>query len=382
MEIVMVTLSVLLIVAIVVIAVLARRFKTVPVSPLVSPGPQRPVPAPPPPVQYVERVVEVCPIRYIDVPGPTQVVVERVEVPPQLNEISVREVVGNPNGGRPVEPQRLPSGRHQVADSEVDGARVGPLVVRTASVRGDTHRRQGELRRVAVLVEPIAGGLPTSALLSVVAAGNPVGDRSHILAGAACRSVVTYLGRLATDIGEAWLAGDVAALSHLLNSIGYSVGDHLVDKAKTVSPPVPLQDVSVELTCLLTELGDRDRRRHLAFGVGTGGVLVRVDGGFKDVFTATVGDAVSGAVLPDPSVSMRVMPFTSAPGDTVVLATGAACRVLISEFGGPFFFREWERPRDLVEFLWQASARMEHSGPDRSVVCLWDGGKVVAQERK
>ncbi len=74
----------------------------------------------------------------------------------------------------PAIPRQLPVGRDTTADSSVDGADLGPVVVRAASARGDRARHDGEHRRDAVLLR-FAEEIPAPTLLSAVAAGSPRG---------------------------------------------------------------------------------------------------------------------------------------------------------------------------------------------------------------
>lgn len=101
----------------------------------------------------------------------------------------------------PAVPHQLPLGRDSTADTTVDGADLGPVVVRAASVRGDRQREDGEHRRDAVMLW-LVEEIPSPTLLSAVAAGAPRGLWSQSAAQRACRSLAAQLGRYGERLGS------------------------------------------------------------------------------------------------------------------------------------------------------------------------------------
>lgn len=106
-----------------------------------------------------------------------------------------------PQPQSPAVPHQLPLGRDCAADSTVDGADLGPLIVRAASVRGPRQREDGEHRRDAVMLG-LVEEMPSPTLLSVVAAGAPRGLWSQSAAQRACRSLASQLGRYGEHLGS------------------------------------------------------------------------------------------------------------------------------------------------------------------------------------
>ncbi|MGH3810942.1 MAG: protein phosphatase 2C domain-containing protein [Pseudonocardiaceae bacterium] len=289
--------------------------------------------------------------------------------------IPVPEMVGTPGGLRPVEPAGLPGGHDVVPDSVVDGANLGSLTVRAASVRGDHHRQEPNFRRDAYTIQPLTGGFAVPNLVSVVAAGNPNGSVAQTGAALACRSVVTQLGKLGGSIDAAWNGQPSIDLRELLRPVCNGVANRLTELAQ--SRQVPEAESSVELVCLVSQLGDTSERRHLAFGIGGGVVLRCTDQGWQLVFSAQEGPG-KPEVLPGGHQALRVGMVESRPDDILLVASQATAQVVTSRDSGAFFAGQWRQgPRDLVEFLWQFSARTPGTARDRTAVCLWDSGRAL-----
>lgn len=261
-----------------------------------------------------------------------------------------------------VQPRGLPRDGEPSADTVLDGAVAEPLTIRAASVRGDRHRLDMTLRRDAFAFRTL-DGWPEPVLLSVVAAGRPDGERSHLAAADACASVVTALEKFPAQITDPWRAAEWPELTSRLTDVMAAVGTHLVRRAKPAK--VDPAEYTVEITCLLTELrSEQPHRRHLAFGVGTGDLLVLNGGRWRGR-----PDPSSPAGDPDSlptCIRPWLQPFGAGPGDALLLVTGPTARHLRD--GGT---AGWDRPRDLHEFLWQLSSGRDTSA-DRTAVGVWD----------
>ncbi|MFJ8630916.1 hypothetical protein [Streptomyces sp. NPDC093568] len=302
----------------------------------------------------------------------------------------------------PAVPHQLPLGRDCAADSTVDGADLGPLIVRAASVRGPRQREGGEHRRDAVMLG-LVEEMPSPTLLSVVAAGAPRGLWSQSAAQRACRSLASQLGRygehlgtvlgpgthqgLRTDTvpaGHATSPGEAedSELGGLLRSALQGVGRSVslvglnegggTSVAATGGGTEADSEVKVALTALLSQLGDHQRRQHVAFGIGDNRVLRLRDGTWETVFTG-----VREARLPADGGEVRWARFETRPEDLVAVCSPPLAELLLREDLGEWFADRWVGGRPhLTEFFSDVNVRVRCAGGDRSVVCLWDFGEA------
>jgi hypothetical protein len=286
----------------------------------------------------------------------------------------------------PAVPRELPLGRDTVADSIVDGADLGPLVVRAASVRGDRHRQDQEHRRDTVLLRMVEGfGVPV--LMSSVAAGAPGGTLSQTAASSACRALTLQLGHYASSLRgrlfdpsrDAELAGTLHVALHGVARSVQLVARGAAADLPSEERPAGDQHVSTSLYAVLSALGDRETRAHIVFGVGDGVVMrLRVEDGEW---------AWSTVFEPDAETRLRRLPadpegfswarFTSAPGDLVVLATRPVAELLQRKDLGEWFAQRWGNHQPyLTSFLSDVNIRVHSTGGDRSLACLWDFGEA------
>ncbi|MFF7353881.1 hypothetical protein ACFZA1_14680 [Streptomyces filipinensis] len=302
----------------------------------------------------------------------------------------------------PAVPHQLPLGRDCAADSTVDGADLGPLIVRAASVRGPRQREDGEHRRDAVMVR-LVEEIPAPTLLSVVAAGAPRGLWSQSAAQRACHSLAAQLGHYGERLGGVLdrgrdpdphtatppagraVAGDEAENGELggllraaVQGVAHSI--HLVarDEGGATSIGADAAEteadagVDVALTALLSELGDRQRRRHVAFGIGDTRVLRLRNDVWETVFAG-----MREARLPTGADDLCWARFETHPNDLVAVCTAPMAELLLRGDLGEWFARRWARGRPhLTEFFSDVNVRVRCTGGDRSVVCLWDFGEA------
>ncbi|MFD4867552.1 hypothetical protein [Streptomyces sp. NPDC058412] len=286
-----------------------------------------------------------------------------------------------PLGPEPVSPaipRQLPLGRDTTADSSVDGADLGPVVVRAASARGDRARHDGEHRRDSVLLR-FAEEIPTPTLLSAVAAGSPRGRWSQSAADRACRSLAAQVGRYGEGLGRELYRpdGDDGALGALLRTALQGVAHSMRLVTRGEGPGGEADDAAIEvaLTGLLTRLGDDREREHLAFGVGDGALLRLRDGAWSAVFTP--GESAPDRTLRLPADAARVgwARLTTLPGDVLAVCSPPMAELLLREDVGSWFAARWAgRQPYLTSFLSEVNAPVRSTGGDRSVVCLWDFG--------
>ncbi|MER6393108.1 protein phosphatase 2C domain-containing protein [Streptomyces sp. NPDC001523] len=266
-----------------------------------------------------------------------------------------------------------------VPDTVVDGATHGPLTVRAASVRGDSHRYHAEPRQDAVVVARL--GEPdedTGLLLLGVADGIGSAPRSHLGSQLVCREILRFLDEYAGELARALRTRDEKTLTAVVNSAAGSVAESLV-RAATTAGHRP-GDYATTLRVLLVPLDPAVRHRAL-FTVGDGGAALLRDGTwYLDVVGAADGEGAGiidtrTAALPTTRVAETHLFGPALPGDVFVLCTDG----LSTPLGGEEEMRGFLRgawggpPPGLPDFLWQLQYRVKSYDDDRSAVCLWEG---------
>lgn len=328
-------------------------------------------------------------IRYRDRTVVKEVPVEKTvekevikEVP--VEKVVVKEVVKYVDQTEPdilladlgdlTDPAALPDVPDAVPDSLADGARLGTLTVRAASVRGDAARKNAKVRSQTAMVA-VLGSFHPPTLMSVVTAGRPGALRPQIGAAQACRSLQHKLSDASVAVQAAWPTGGDSdnRLTEALRSVLRELASSLADAAKwrLLEP----RDIATELTCVLTRLGDAPRRSHLAFSVGTGQVLLLRPGAAPRSVLAIAdgGGRRSAATLPGDPDKVRWARFETEPGDLVL-----ACTATTATLAGRQGFRdqvttEWlEAPPALTRFLAQLNFADQIRTEDRAMVALWE----------
>ncbi|GAA1232850.1 hypothetical protein GCM10009665_23880 [Kitasatospora nipponensis] len=318
-----------------------------------------------------------------------QAVAEARALAVRLDELS-ESVPPVEDAANPSAPRELPLGRDTAADSVVDGADLGALVVRAASVRGDRHREEKEHRRDCALLRLVDGfGAPV--LLSSVAAGAPDGELSQSAATAACRALALQLGHYAPTLRERLfdpradveLAGTLKVacqgVARSVRLVALGAGAEQADRAAEVGG-----QADTSLLAVLSELGDRESRRHVAFGVGDG-VVLRLRSAQDGWEWQTLFEPAAGARalrLPGSPEGVGWARFDTVPGDTVVVATRPVAELLQRADLAHWFARRWGgRQPYLTAFLSDLNIRVRSTGGDRSLACLWDFGQARIAER-
>ncbi|RCG27893.1 hypothetical protein DQ384_25565 [Sphaerisporangium album] len=328
-----------------------------------------------PQVRYVDRPVEV--VKRVDRPVEVVKYVDRpVEV---IRYVEREEEPETPPGAEHLaDPEALPDVPDAVPDSVVDGARFGRLTVRAASVRGEHARQNAQLRKQTVSLAVLELFDPP-VLLSALAAGRPNSRRSQVGAAQVCRSVQHRLSEAAPDLDAAWRAAVTGApdasglLDRLLGDVALRLVDPLTEAARrrALGP----EDIATDLTCLLTRLGDGQRREHLAFGIGAGSVTVlRTDGTLAPAYGPEEGGPErTKELLPMHPGALRWDRFSTTAGEVAVACTASTARLL----SGPRFAEriapEWlDGPPALIRFLGGLAVPEPQSRGDRSMVGLWE----------
>jgi hypothetical protein len=323
--------------------------------PVEVPGPERVIPGP-------ERIV------YRDVPGPEIYV-------PNPKPVSPPAVAAFGDAPPfPVIPQALPLGLDSTPDTALDGADLGPLLVRATSVRGERSRQEVRFRGDDFLLHAFEGRFPRPVLLSVVAEGLSGGSWANAGAARFCRSLATALGERAGGIDTAWAEdSELDVLQQLLRSATKDAAESLRELAQVKNTQLP-----TSFAAIMTPLGDGDRRQHLVFGVG-GGAVWRIRGGeWSREYPQTGADSPEASV-PDAPDSVTWNTVETEPKDLLLLCTGATARLISRVPVQTFFTEAWSPgPPHLTEFLWQMTVRAPGAVDDRTAIGLWDFGTAEA----
>lgn len=283
-----------------------------------------------------------------------------------------------PNALTPAIPRRLPLGRDATSDSSVDGADLGPVVVRAASVRGDRARHEGEHRREAFVLRFVEE-IRTPTLLSAVAAGVPHGRWSQSAADRACRNLAAQVARYGETLAQQLYepSGSDDDLTGLLRTALQGVGHSMRLVTRGEGPGGEPDDAAIEvaLTGLLSRLGDSRQREHVAFGIGDGALMVLRDGVWTRVFTPGETVAERGLRLPAAAQQVRCVRLTTRPGDLLALCSSSLAELLERPEAGEWFATRWAgRQPYLTSFLSEVNVPVRSPGGDRTVVCVWDFG--------
>jgi hypothetical protein len=320
------------------------------------------------------------PVQIKEVPGPVQIKTVEVLGPERIKEVHVTKYVRPDDvppkaviGSQLSDPRALPDAPGALPDSAVDGVRLGDLTVRAAAARGVSGRIDAGLRRQVAEIS-VLGMLVPPVLLSAVASGRHGAQYGQIGAVQATRSLHTKLANRAAELDRLWqqaTVGDADAeqrLESLLHEVTASLIDPLTDAARR-RDTTP-DGVAVQLTCVLSRIGDTPLRQHLAFGVGPGPVLRARPG--TDWLPVTDPTGRDSDYLPHDPKATWSQTLQTSPGDLVVLCTSSTARLL--DRATDQLRADWATPPSLVGFLYQLGVVDNLLSDDRAAVCLWEGG--------
>ncbi|WP_326661524.1 protein phosphatase 2C domain-containing protein [Streptomyces sp. NBC_00385] len=264
-------------------------------------------------------------------------------------------------------------------DIVVDGAAYGPLTVRAASVRGDSHRYLGEPRQDALCVTRIGGPDSGELLLLAVADGVGSAARSHVGSNEVCRHAAVYLDRVAGDLLGALRSDDLPAFTALANEAVGSIAVLLADLAHREGQHRP-EAYATTLRILLVPLDPAVRTRGY-MAVGDGGTALLRSGAWQLDVTQEEDPEASGmidtrtAALPLARTAVTRLLGPAAPGDVLVLSTDGLSTPLSGDQGmRDFLSGAWGAGTvpGPADFLWQSQFRVKSYDDDRSVVVLWE----------
>ncbi|MFF0105314.1 protein phosphatase 2C domain-containing protein [Streptomyces hirsutus] len=347
-------------------------------------------------------------------PGPTPTLTDAPADPRAPRPVQPVEPPPSPRGhvgSRPptydAEPTTLPAADpHElddlVPDTVLDGARYGACTLRAASVRGDSARYRGELRRDALLTARFGSG-DRALVLVAVATGVRGTPGAHRAAAEACRWIGKAVGlshaRLAEDI-RAGRRGDLKSGLHRLTD--RTLGRLRAGAAEQGLEP---ETYAATLRCLLLP-ADPECRTRVFFGVGDGGLFRLREGAWQDI-EPKAAEARGGAVLGfgsppsetpegdrltmDLGIPTPPSPYEPAPepprepfrfrtsvarrGDTLLLCSPGLADPLRGEDElGAHLATRWSRPEPpgLAAFLSDIQVRVKGYADDRTAAAVWE----------
>ncbi|MGH3310122.1 MAG: protein phosphatase 2C domain-containing protein [Streptomyces sp.] len=273
-----------------------------------------------------------------------------------------------------------------VPDTVLDGARYGGLTLRAASLRGDSARHRGALRRDALLTARFGSG-ESALLLVAVAAGGRNATGGHRAAREICHAIGGVTGRSHARLAEDIRADRRGALRSGLQRLTDRCYGRL--RAQAAALGVAPEEYTADLRCLLLSADPRCRTR-VFFGAGAGGLFRLRSGAWQDIEPeppgpgleldpAEPGDPAGPAVPPPahwPPEPFRFRATVAQRGDTLLLCSPGLAGPLRGE---PAFAdqlaRSWAHraePPGLAAFLADVQLRVRGFADDRTAVAVWE----------
>ncbi|NGO80733.1 protein phosphatase 2C domain-containing protein [Streptomyces sp. YC504] len=290
-----------------------------------------------------------------------------------------------------------------VADTVLDGARYGSYTLRAGSVRGDSARYRGEVRRDSLLTARFGSG-DGALVLVAMATGARATPGAHLAAAEAChwigRAVGRSHGRLSEDIRTA-RRGDLKSGLHRLT-------DRSLGKLRAGASErglEPEEYAATSLRCLLLP-ADPECRTRVFFGVGGGGLFRLRNGEWQDIepkvadtagepvlsFGSAASETPEGdrltmdlgiTTLPSPydepqgppREPFRFRASVARPGDTLLLCSGGLAEPLRGEAALAGVLKErWAEtePPGLADFLADIQLRVKGYADDRTAAAVWE----------
>ncbi|ROP46644.1 serine/threonine protein phosphatase PrpC [Streptomyces sp. PanSC9] len=250
----------------------------------------------------------------------------------------------------------------------LDGARVGRVTVRAASVRGDSHNWEGTCRQDAMTVTRI-GPPDAEMLLLAVADGLGSAKSSHFGSYRMTRQAAIKLDQEAESIFAALSAQDEGELRGIANkAIVGAVGEARIAEYEATTLHVLLVPTNADV------------RERVVFSVGDGGLFVLRGGRWEHGNPA--GDSslldTRTEALPHAYRSVKSFLLRTEPGEVLLLGTDGITNPLTQK-DPEFALRlahAWGGPEipSLSDFVWQAQTRAKSYDDDRTVICVWEEG--------
>ncbi|MFC4529338.1 protein phosphatase 2C domain-containing protein [Sphaerisporangium dianthi] len=283
-------------------------------------------------------------------------------------EMSVEQVSAIPEplviGRRPMVRPALtgvPNMDARCPDSELDGADLPGIVVRAASIRGESHQHQGLSRQDGMGFWQIDDTL----LLACVADGLGSKPLSHLGAAEVCVSARNNIEDLF----------DPVTLDPQPEAFFENIADDLMKRAEAgvSGRAVPAEDLSATLVVALI---DTERLQATLMRVGDSEAMCLRDEAWQPCFPQKTEESVSSSrthALPRDTHRVETQIVDLCPGDMLLLCTDGLARPMGGDLVAAQLATWWGRGSlpSLPEFFWQMSFRAKSHDDDRTAICVW-----------
>lgn len=282
-------------------------------------------------------------------------------------------LVGNPRLGSA--PGDLPR-QEPVPDSILDGAKLGSVVVRAASVRGDDHRQFGDTRQDSIglwALEP-PDGLDTDDPVVLACVADGVGSQPLSQLGSA-RACWLLRQHVSAHLPE--LLGSSEAITRGCREVISEVaaGLRILAAERQVSPK---QLATTLAAGLVIPAAAGAPARAVLFAVGDSTAFLLRDGSWQKCLDEANGQdqvlSTATNALPIHPGRVTMGGDTLAVGDMLVLCTDGLATPMVRNPSVRDQLAAWwgtGQAPSLPEFYWQMSFRAQTYGDDRSAVCMW-----------
>ncbi|MFG2988564.1 protein phosphatase 2C domain-containing protein [Streptomyces sp. NPDC048257] len=295
-------------------------------------------------------------------PGPEPVAAGPAPVRPEVSHLGDRAPTYAPEPGAlpPADPAALDA---LTPDTVLEGARYGTYTLRAASLRGDSARYRGEVRRDFLLTARFGSG--DDALVLVALAG---GDRAAPGAAEAaaelCRTVAGAVGRSQDRLADDIRAGRRDALRSGLQRLTDRGYGRL--RARAAELGLAETAYTAGLRGLLLPV-DPQCRTRVCFGAGAGGLFRLRAGQWQDLEPAGQAEDTEGG--------FRFRAAVARPGDTLLLCSGGLADPMREEAALPAeLAARWaeQEPPGLAAFLADTQLRLKGYADDRTAAAVWE----------
>ncbi|MET9572040.1 protein phosphatase 2C domain-containing protein, partial [Streptomyces virginiae] len=319
-------------------------------------------------------------------PGPDPQDTPDVTAPRQRPEVRhlgdrAPTYAAEPGGLPPADPAALDG---LVPDTVLEGARYGGYTLRAASLRGDSARYRGEMRRDFLLTARFGSG--DDALVLVALAG---GDRAAPGAAEAaadlCRTVAAAVGRSQGRLADDIRAGRRDALRSGLQRLTDRGYGRL--RARAAELGLAEEEYTAGLRGLLLPV-DPECRTRVCFGSGAGGLFRLRSGQWQDLEPAVPAAPAAPAPTPapapadgadeapgEPGSPFRFRASVARPGDTLLLCSGGLAEPMREEAAlQAELAARWGEPEPpgLAAFLADTQLRLKGYADDRTAAAVWE----------